>query len=463
MNTQAEFRAVMGELDALRSKATLTPEEGDAFKSKLAQAQTLKARIEDEQAADALKAWGRESDGQSAVKAGWSGEAIDNGGDIPEVASDPGDQATLYATGKIGESKIKALKSGAYKDAYAGYLRYAATGKTQYKPDGKAMKVLQEGQDTAGGFWVPMDMRAEVIKKMAGLSAIRRNAYAFTVGSDIVSFPKVVYTTDNTYTAGTSFSWTAEAPSSDISEATNPVSGRVTIPVHTATCSVVLTRALIEDGQFDILGYVSDLLGESNALGEESAFVSGTGVGQPQGILAHANSTVAHTFSTGGGGMYVPSGSSGKVTWLGTTVGTPEPEEGYVGVWSALPAQYQAGAKWFMHKNTFGATLGLVDTTGRPVIIQPGTFSNATEKPQFVILGDPIELSNFIPVPAASSYSVIYGDMRAYYIADRVGLSIEVLREIKALRDEVVLYSRKRVGAQLVHDWRLKVMKLATS
>jgi HK97 family phage major capsid protein len=53
--------------------------------------------------------------------------------------------------------------------------------------------------------------------------------------------------------------------------------------------------------------------------------------------------------------------------------------------------------------------------------------------------------------------------MRAYYIADRVGLSIEVLREIKALRDEVVLYSRKRVGAQLVHDWRLKVMKLATS
>jgi hypothetical protein len=149
--------------------------------------------------------------------------------------------------------------------------------------------------------------------------------------------------------------------------------------------------------------------------------------------------------------MYVPSGVSAKVTWLGTAVGTPEPTEGYVGVWSALPSQYQAGAKWYMHRGTLGATIGLVDTTGRPIVITPGTFSNATEKPTFSILGDPIEVTNFMPVQAANSYSVLYGDMRGYYIADRVGMSIEVLREVKALRDEVVVYSRKRVGAQLAH------------
>jgi HK97 family phage major capsid protein len=66
-------------------------------------------------------------------------------------------------------------------------------------------------------------------------------------------------------------------------------------------------------------------------------------------------------------------------------------------------------------------------------------------------------------VQAADAYAVLYGDMRGYYIADRVGMSIEVLRELKALQDKVVIYSRKRVGAQLVHDWRLKSMKLATS
>jgi HK97 family phage major capsid protein len=463
MTTQAQFRAAMGELDALRAKGTLTAEEGVAFKAKLETAQALKARMEDEQMADALKGWANSPDGQSAVKTGWSGEAIGGEGDIPEVTMDASDPASLYATGRVGAAKLKVLKSGAYKDAYAQYLRGLATGKIQYKLSGAAMKVLQEGVDTAGGFWVPMDMRNEVIKKMAGLSVIRRNAFVFTTSSDMVGFPKSVYTTDNDYTAGTTFSWTAEAPASDISEATNPVAGLVTIPVHTATCAVVLTRALIEDAQFDVMGYISELLGEANALGEEDAFIDGTGVGKPQGILAHANASVAHSFTTWAGGMYVPSGVSAKVTWLGTAVGTPEPTEGYVGVWSALPAQYQANAKWYMHRGTVGATLGLVDTTGRPIVITPGTFSNATEKPAFSILGDQIEVSNFMPVQAADAYAVLYGDMRGYYIADRVGMSIEVLRELKALQDKVVIYSRKRVGAQLVHDWRLKSMKLATS
>jgi HK97 family phage major capsid protein len=68
-----------------------------------------------------------------------------------------------------------------------------------------------------------------------------------------------------------------------------------------------------------------------------------------------------------------------------------------------------------------------------------------------------------MPAIAANAYPILFGDLRGYYIVDRVGLSVEVLREIRALRGEVVVYARKRVGGQLVHDWRLKDMKLAAS
>jgi HK97 family phage major capsid protein len=54
-----------------------------------------------------------------------------------------------------------------------------------------------------------------------------------------------------------------------------------------------------------------------------------------------------------------------------------------------------------------------------------------------------------------------FGDMKGYYIADRVGLSIEVFREVFGLRDLVVMYARKRLGAALLQPWRLKLLKIA--
>jgi HK97 family phage major capsid protein len=53
--------------------------------------------------------------------------------------------------------------------------------------------------------------------------------------------------------------------------------------------------------------------------------------------------------------------------------------------------------------------------------------------------------------------------MKGYYIADRIGLSVEVFRETLAARDQVLVYMRKRVGGQLVHYWRMKALKVAAS
>jgi HK97 family phage major capsid protein len=454
MNTQERYNGLLTEMDALRAKETLTPEEGAAFKSKLIEATTLKGQIEDMQALDALKTW-RDSSAGSAVKSGFSGEALPGEGDIEGVTADS--SGYLYDVAGVGNAKLKALKSGAYKSAFVDYLR-ARPGKTL--PD-KSMKVLMEGLDSAGGFWVPPDMRPELIKRMAGVTGVVSDVNKFTIGSDIVSFPTVSYVASNQYTSGVRFSWTAEAPASDISEATNPVAGRVNIPVHTATCAVIMTRALLEDSQFDILGYVTGLIGEAFALGEDDAYINGTGVGQPQGILTATNATVAHIFATGLGGMYVPSGISAAVSWAGTAIGTPESGEGFIGMEHAMPPQYDAGVKWYAHKTAYAQARAIVDTTGRP--FWANSYPDYTNGYQSTILGKPVVMDNFVPVPAADSYSVILGDLKAYYAPQRVGISIEVLRELRALKDEVIIYARRRFGGQLVKDFQVKVMKLGTS
>lgn len=466
MDTRAQLKSLIGQAEALRVKnekaGQWNAEDATEYEKILGQADKAKTILLLTEKADEIKAWAGESAG-SAVRDGWR-SAAPLEGTAPGVTANDGGGMEMYATSALGDQKLAVLKSGAYKDAFIDYLRTVGKFGRMDAIKASSMKVLSEGTDTAGGFWVPPDIRADVIKKIATIAMIRPNAFAFTTGSDIVSFPKVVYTTDDKYTSGVRFSWTAEAPAADISEATNPVAGRVNIPVHTATAAIILTRAVMEDAQFDLLGYITMLLGEAFGLGEDDAFITGTGIGQPQGFTAHANAATAHNFTTFSSGMYVPSGSAGAVTWgLTSTAGATVGQTGIVGTEAALAPQYEANAKWYANKATYAALRALTDSQTRPLWNPTDAWPNAANGMAANLLGYPVVKDQFMPTIAANALPIAFGDMGGYYIADRVGLSVEVLRELRALRDEVIVYARKRVGGQLVHDWKLKLMKCSAS
>ncbi len=476
---QQEFRQKMDALNNLRAASEAksgawSAEDQSAYDALLGEAQALKGRIEQAQLEGALRDWQNAPDGQSAVKAGYgmernddsafgfSGEALNPGdGNIPGVfmksIATEYDHVTrkwvvkggeLYAQdgNKAAEAKLKALNSGAYKDALVAYLRAAAKG---IPVAGKHMKVLQEGIDSAGGNWVLPDMRNEIIQKQAAVMSVGNDVYRFSTGSDLVSFGKVTYSTDDKYTTGVRFSWTAEAPSSDVSEATNPVSGRVNIPIHTATAAIIVTRQLLEDAQFDILGFLSEKLGESFGLGLNDTYISGDGVGKPQGILTHANASVAHA----SGGMQVLSGASGAVAWGSSTTGV-------VGVETALPPQYETNARWYANKATYAAVRAInIGTSTLPQWSTGDSYPTFANGYQPTLLGFPIRRDQFMPDVGSANRPLMLGDMKAYYAPMRTGMTIDVLRELRALRDEVVIYARQRIGGQLVEDWRVKLMK----
>jgi HK97 family phage major capsid protein len=433
-------------LSAQRDEQTglLKPEDAQKVEGLILEAKDLQKALDQALALEAADKYLNEpSEEPKAARHNWRGEALPDEGNIPGVSSDGKE---LFGYTQLGEQKLRAMKSGEYKDAMNAYVR--ASGQP-HKLSPEHIKVLQEGQDTAGGFWVPVDQHSEVVKKQATVPGVHNNVKRYQVGTDVITFPKVVYTTDNKYAAGTRFSWTAEAPAADISEATNPVSGQISIPVNTATCAIILTRAQIEDTFFDILGYISDLMGETFGLGENDVIINGTGAGQPQGIQSHANATVAHA----SGGMQVLSGTAALLAWgTGGTTGILAQE-------AALPPQYESNAKWYGAKATYSAVRALNATTA-------GFQWNATDSfPNFMngyapsLLGYPIIKDEFMPAVGATAMPLMLGDATGYYAVERVGLSIEVLREVRALRDEVVVYARRRMGGQLVHDWKVKLLK----
>jgi HK97 family phage major capsid protein len=426
--------------------------------------ESLKNQLDTAAKFEALKSWGRESEGSVVKQAEFLREAMDGEGEIPGVTADPNTGEMFAVAGSyksMGQKKLDALKSGGYKDSFADYIRNQGLGRSM---KGDAMKVLNEGSDPSGGFWIPPDFRPELVKKIAAMSSVRPNASIYTTGTDHITFPAVNYngsTVDDTYanlfTSGVRFSWRGSLPStSDFTEATNPIAGQINIPVHLATAAIIMTREQLEDNAFDILGYITQLGAEAFALGEENAFTNGTGAGQPRGWLNHPSMAIAYsTYAASAGvtywGNYVASGTTTVAWGSGTT--------GVIGVEALTPPQYEAGAKWYANKSTYAAIRAInAGTATLPQWSLGDAYPNYSNGMNASLLGYNIVKNQFMPNAITAANYLALGDLKSYYIVDRVGLSVEVFREVYGLRDQVVVYMRKRTGGDLVHYWKMKVL-----
>lgn len=479
---QASLKKVMTDAENLIKEVgdrTPTEAENKQLAEYTKSANELKAQIDENAkniaSLNAVKAWQNQGSGSQVAAAEFSRQTMGNEGDIPGVGMEASGE--LYALDgalkSVGDEKLKSLKSGIYKDAFAEMIR-AEGLKRPFAMKGDAMKILNEGSDPSGGFWVPPDFRPELQKRMAAMTVVRPNAKVYTTGTDHITFPAVNYTgvsADDAlatlFTSGVRFTWRSSVGSTtDITEATNPVAGQNRIPVNLATAAIILTREQLEDNSFDILGYITDLGAEAFALGEESSFTNGTGAGQPRGYMSHPSFTIAaSTTGTVAGvtytGGYVPSGTTlGSITWSSTSGAL----YGITGMEGDLPPQYENNAKWYGTKKAYSNIRQInAGTATLPQWSLGDAYPNYGNSYNPSLLGYPIRKNQFMPSVANNNFPLAFGDMSGYVIADRVGLSVEVFREVYGLRDQVVVYMRKRVGGDLVQYWKLRAMKLANS
>lgn len=432
-----------GLADQWRGKEAEMPQtDADKLAGVLGQADELKARLDLAQRMAEGEAFLSEPGEPKVANVDWRKAGPEEG----EAAIDAKAWREVQIETPLGRKAMRyhiplAVQKKGYGGAFENYLRkgFSELGSTD-------RKTLSEGVDSAGGFLVPEDFHAELLKKLATQAVIRSLARVVTTSRDLAKWPKVNYTTDDKYTSGVRLTWTGEIPaSSTVHRVTDPVFGQIAIPVHTAMASMPITNDMIEDAAFDVLGTASDLLAEAYALGEDDVFITGNGVAKPMGILAQVGTD---------GPAAIKSGTDGALT----TSGDAHEGKRIYDLFYGLPSQYRRRAAWVMNSGTLKAVENLVDTNDRPLVGSLTNISLAVGQPD-VMRGRPIYVDEFMPDIAADAYPIIFGDLSGYIVLDRVGFSVQRLSELYAETNLTLLLARRRVGGYLAEPYRVKVMQ----
>lgn len=307
--------------------------------------------------------------------------------------------------------------------AFTNYLRRGEHGLSADE-----IRAMTVSTDSAGGFLVPENFVAELLKGIVQFSPVRQYARVMQIGGADVTMPKRT----GTMTAA----WVSETGDRS---ATQPTYGEVKLTPFEAACYVDISNQLLEDAAFDLASEVAFDGAEEFGRLEGAAFVAGDGVGKPKGILAETSIATVVT---------------GNASTLGTA-----PADKLIDAFYALPAAYRASATWGMNALTLAAVRKLKDSQGN-FLWQPGLVNGQPD----TILGRPVAELPDMPDIGANALPIVLGDFnQGYRIVDRVSLAL--LRDPYSLatKGQTRFHLRRRVGGGVVKPDAFKLIKVAAA
>lgn len=299
---------------------------------------------------------------------------------------------------------------------------------------------MVESIGNLGGYVVPGDFSANVIQRLPGMTVVRGNADTLQTSRDMITLP-VDKGGNDQYTSNIRETWVSETPASSASE-TNLLFSMKDIPIHTAMGSVPISKNLVEDAAFDIPAHLVNKFAEAAAINEDNTFLTGDGVGKPQGILPGGANT--HSISEV---------ISGHATLLNDF-------DALVAMTFELAPQYLANAKWIGERATFKAIAQLVDSDGA-YHWRETRGDNVTGQKR-VLLGHDVLMQESLPTIGANTYPLLFGDLGAYTLIDRIGMTVERYDDSTTAKTNSVEYvMRRRLGGQLLQPYRFVVLKIS--
>ena len=289
-------------------------------------------------------------------------------------------------------------------------------------------KALTVSNDSTGGYLAPPEYVRELLKEVTEISPIRSIARVRSTGQRSIQVPK--------RTATFSAQWVSESGTRSETEGYNV--GLEELPAHEHYALVDISEQDLEDSVFDLEAEMQSEFAEQFAKAEGTAFVSGNGVGKPEGFME--NSSVAE----------IVSGDANLIT-----------ADSLISLVHNIKSEYGKNGVFVFNRSTLAAIRKLKDTAGQYVFqagmsLQGGAMST--------ILGYPYIEATDMPSVAAGAYPVAFGDFRrGYMILDRVNLA--VLRDpfTQATTGNVRYIARRRVGGQVVQAEAINKLKVSAS
>lgn len=286
-------------------------------------------------------------------------------------------------------------------------------------------KSLSVGNDTTGGYLAPSEYVRELIRGVTEMSPARTLARIRSTGAKSILLPKRTG----------QFAAVRVAEQGTRSETTGLTFGMVEINAPEMYALIDISEQNLEDSAFDLEAELSFEATEQFAVKEGAEFVSGTGVGQMEGILTNADVGIT-------------------VSGAATTMTA----DGLLTAKHAIKTAYTRNASWAVNRTTMGAIRKLKDGSGQ-YLWQSGL---ALGKPN-TIDGDPYVEVPDMPSEGANTYPVAYGDFnRAYCMVDRVAMSLLRDPYTQATSGNIRFLFRRRVGGAVVLAEAIRKIKCST-
>lgn len=446
---RGQFEATVSEAKALLSKdGGATAEDMTRVTELNATASTLKTEIEGlMKAASDLKGFdsflndpatklhfGNQGQGASVAQASASGATV-----IDKSAK--GTEVYQEGDGLIDDAQSKAIADPAYKRAFNEYVR--RKGSFAFMPLAE-QKILQVGVDNAGGFLVPEEFMARIISKSPAPTRLAARVTRLTAGGDSLTIPRTVYATDDIYSTGIRATLTGEVPSSStVHRVTEPVFGQTRIQIGTWMMSMPLTNDMVEDSSFPILQWASDKFFETVQLLFENQILNGTGVGaNPHGILKN------------------PGGTDEPAVKLSSTANDIDANQIRGIPWDVAEQYINENTAWVYNRAVCGEAIAkLVDSNGQYLFRMGAADNGLGARVPDTLDGFPIIYSAFAPNIGDGLFPIVFGDLAGYYLAVRTGFSVQILNEIEAQSNQVVMLGRLRFGGVVAEPFRMIVGK----
>jgi len=284
-------------------------------------------------------------------------------------------------------------KSSYLREAYGSEL-----GRQDYShltPSQKAAMATNAGN--VGGHLMPRQYAQEVMAVVAELGFVRGRAQVVGMTENSMLYPLLDVTTAQTagtspFSGGLKLSWLTDGASF---VETEPQFKQMELKAWELTGVATIGRPMLDDGP-NLAAYLKTLLANAVAEYEESAFLTGNGVGKPQGILT-APATLAVTRTTGGAIQYAD----------------------VAGMLSKLPPGSIEHACWACSPSALPQLLELKDavTSERAVRLQAGV-GEAPTKPRLTLAGLPLKVSQWLPALGTEG-DLVLCDWRYYVVGDR--------------------------------------------
>jgi HK97 family phage major capsid protein len=290
--------------------------------------------------------------------------------------------------GSIERDKIVSRKKG-FEGSDEDFVKVGEFVKALISNDKQKLQIMVEGSDALGGFLVPEEWANTIIEKKEEMTVIRPRATVVPVQTNVFHLPQLA-TKPKVY-------WRSEAATKSTSTFGLE---EITLTPYSLAVIVPLSQELVDDATVglpgSIINWVAQLIAKEVAKEEDKVFAGtwGTGTGRPTGIATYAGiKEIAAANALSG--------------------------DHIIGAFYGLGSGYRSNAYWIMSSETMSIVQGLKDDNNRYLFNDALTAGGLP-----TLKGRPVLEHNNLGIA-----SIYFGDISAYWIADRTGIRVRVSDE----------------------------------